>query len=47
MSNQNYSNHTHRPVPTAIGLACWLVAVAGFCAFMLVVSSIFSRPRSR
>ena len=30
MSDQNYSNHAHRPMPTVIALACWLVAVAGF-----------------
>ena len=32
MSDQNYSNHAHRPVPTIIGFACWLVAVAGYTA---------------
>ena len=32
MSDQNYSNHAHRPVPTIIGFACWVVAVAGFTA---------------
>jgi hypothetical protein len=32
MSTQNYANHAHRPLPTAIGLACWIVAVVGFWA---------------
>ncbi|AMY08232.1 hypothetical protein LuPra_01425 [Luteitalea pratensis] len=32
MSDQNYANHAHRPVPTVIGFACWIVAVVGFTA---------------
>ena len=32
MSDQKYSNHAHRPVPTAIGFVCWVAAVAGFTA---------------
>ena len=32
MSDQNYRNHAHRPIPTVIGFVCWVAAVAGFTA---------------
>jgi hypothetical protein len=35
MSTQTYANHAHQPVPTLIGTAFWLMAVAGVVATSL------------
>lgn len=35
MTEQNYANHAHRPLPTVVGTAFWLMAVAGVVAARL------------
>ncbi|WP_396626164.1 DUF6526 family protein [Luteitalea sp.] len=34
MSTQTYATHAHQPVPTFIGTALWMIAVAGVAAML-------------
>ena len=33
MTEQSYATHAHRPLPTAIGAACWVISAGGFGAW--------------
>ena len=34
MNDQSYATHVHRPLPTAIGFACWVTSAIGFGAWV-------------